>query len=119
MEKFWLLAGNVALIAAATITTALVIIYSFTRFETSQVGRQFWLTKASLAAILDFAAANLAIVGSPKYTSVTPIRVIIYTVVAFVMLRWLLIIVKTQRGVRRKRHPVWDAPETPPPVRSE
>lgn len=119
--QVWLFLGNVALIAAALVTTALVVVYGvFTRFEQTQVGRQFMITKLCLAAILDFGATVLLFSNRPQmYTSLTPVRVFIYTAVTTVMLRWLVILIRTQRDARRRRHPVWDAPETPPPVRRE
>lgn len=110
----WLTLGNIALMTAAVITTAVVIVYSFSRFETSQVGRQFWLTKLSLALILDFGAMNLLIVGPPSSSPSTPWRAVIYALVSVIMLRWFIIILKTQRETRRKKHPVWDAPDEPP-----
>jgi ABC-type amino acid transport system permease subunit len=98
----WLILGNIALIAAALVTTSVVVAYSFMRFEQTQVGRQFWLTKASLALILDFGAINLFVTGSPRTSQSTPVRAVIYIIVTFVMLRWLIIIIKAQREARQK-----------------
>lgn len=119
--QIWLVAGNVALITAATITSSLVGIYAFmTRWEKSQVGRQFMLTKLCLAAVLDYGAIVLLFSDHQQsYNSFSPGRVFIYGVIGMVMLRWLIILLRAQRDVRRKRHPVWDAPDAPPPVRRE
>lgn len=119
--QVWLILGNAALISAALVTTALVVIYGvLSRWEQSQLGRQFMLTKVSLAVILDYGAIVVLFSDrAQSYNSFTPGRVFIYGSIALVMLRWLIIVIRTQRDVRRKRHPVWDAPETPPPVRRE
>lgn len=119
MEQTWLIAGNVALIFAALTTTLVVIVYSFTRFEVSQIGRQFWLTKALLALTIDFGVVNLIIVGTPRYTSATPARFVIFALVGIIMLRWLIILIRLRRDTQRKHHPVWNAPEEPPHVRRE
>ena len=119
MQNVWIIIGNIALIASALTTSAVVIAYSFSRFEISQVGRQFWLTKFLLALILDFGAMNLLVTGSSRHTSAPPVRAIIYILVVIIMLRWFIIIIRTQREVHRKKHPVWDAPETPPSVRRD
>lgn len=119
--QVWLVLGNIALIAAAIITTALVVVYAYmTRWEKSQVGRQFMLTKVCLACVLDYGSIVLLFSNRAQaYNTFSPGRVFIYGVIAAVMLRWLIILLRAQRDVRRKRHPVWDAPESPPPVRSE
>lgn len=119
--QVWLILGNIALIAAALVTTALVVIYGvFTRWERTQVGRQFLLTKLSLAVILDYGTIVYLFSNRVQtYNSFSPGRVFIYGAIAVVMLRWLIIVVRTQRDARRKRHPVWNAPEAPPPVRRE
>jgi hypothetical protein len=99
----WLVLGNVALIAAATVTTALVIVYGvLTRWERSQVGRQFMLTKLCLATILDFSVTVLLFSNRTQvYTSFSPIRVFIYGAITAIMLRWLIIVIKTQHTARR------------------
>lgn len=120
MHQFWLIAGNIALIGAAAITTTLVFVYGvLTTWERTRVGRQFMLTKLCLAVILDFVSAATIFSSRPQmYTPLTPLRFFIYGAVALVMLRWLIIILQTQRTTR-KGHPVWNAPEEPPPVRRE
>lgn len=119
--QVWLILGNIAFFAAALVTTALVIVYGvFTRFETTQVGRQFMVTKLCLAVILDYGAiALLTSDTAQSYTPLSPSRVFVFGAVAAVMLRWLVILIRAQRDARLKRHPVWNAPETPPPVRRE
>lgn len=119
--QVWLVLGNVALITAATITTSLVVVYAFmTRWEKSQVGQQFMLTKVCLASVLDYGSIVLLFGNRVQaYNMFSPGRVFMYGAIAAVMLRWLIILLRAQRDVRRKRHPVWDAPEAPPPVRSE
>ena len=119
--QVWLFLGNATLILAALVTTALVFTFGvFSRWEKTQLGRQFMLTKLSLAVILDYGAIVILFSDRAQtYTSFTPIRVFIYGAIALVMLRWLIIVIRTQRDVRRHRHPVWDAPDTPPPVRRE
>jgi len=121
VERTWIIISTVTLGYAAVVTTGLVLVYAFfTRFEQSQVGRQFMLTKMSLALILDYWAVTVFFIRPPtEYASTMPARTIICTIVGTVMLRWLVILLRAQRDVRRKRHPVWDAPEAPPPVRSE
>lgn len=120
MEQFWIIASYISLVFAAIVTTALVVVYGFAQWEKTQVGRQFMLTKASLALILDYWAISVVFI-SPRttYTSTMPIRTIICLVVGIVMLRWLIIILRLREERRRKKHPVWDAPEAPPPIRSE
>lgn len=119
--QVWLVLGNIALISAALVTTALVVVYGvLSRWEKTQLGRQFMLTKLSLAVILDYGTiVYLLNDGAQSYNALSPGRAFIYGAIAMIMLRWLIIVVRTQRDVRRKRHPVWDAPETPPPVRRE
>ena len=121
MDKAWVVISTLSLVYASLVTTALVIGYAlFTRFERTQVGRQFMATKASLALILDYWAVNVIFLRPPTgYVSTMPARTIICLVVGTLMLRWLYIISNVQRNERRKRHPVWDAPEEPPPVRRE
>lgn len=103
MEHFWIIAGDVALGFSALVTTALVVTYAFTRFETTQVGRQFMLTKLCLALALDYAAiVTFFLYHGPRvYSSYTPARAIIYTIIGIIMLRWLIILVRTQRHARR------------------
>lgn len=122
MEQFWIVASFVSLGYAALVTTSLVLVYAFmTRFEQSQVGRQFMLTKMSLALILDYwAIIAFFIRPTIHYVTTMPVRTIICALVGSIMLRWLVILVRAQREVRRRPgHPVWDAPEEPPPVRRE
>lgn len=118
MHNFWIIAGNTALCFAAVVTTAVVAVYAFSRFETSQVGRQFMLTKLMLALILDYAVIMFIIHGTPPSGS-SPARFFIFGIVGVIMLRWLIIIIKTQHRARTARHPVWNAPDAPPPVRRE
>ena len=121
MEQFWIIAGDTSLGFSALVTTALVVAYAFTRFESTQVGRQFMLTKLCLALALDYAAiVTFFLYNGPRvYSSYTPARAVIYAIIGLVMLRWLIILVRAQRYARQHRHPVWDAPDDPPPVRSE
>lgn len=121
MEQFWIISSIVSLSFAALVTTGLVVVYAFcTTFEQSQVGRQFMLTNMSLAAILDYWAIIAFFVRPPvEYISTMPARTIICSVIGVIILRWLIILIHAQRDARRKRHPVWDAPDAPPPVRRE
>lgn len=120
MNEFWFIASYVSLAYAALVTTALVVTYAFTQWEKTQVGRQFMFTKMSLATILDYWFVSVAIIRPlHEYTSMMPPRTIICTIVGTVMLRWLLILTRVQLRARRAHHPVWNAPEEPPPVRRE
>lgn len=104
MEEFWVITSYVTLVYAALVTTALVAAYAFTQWEKTQVGRQFMMTKACLALILDYWAWSLfVIMPFPlPYTQVMPVRAVICSVVGTVMLRWLIILVREQRRPRRK-----------------
>jgi hypothetical protein len=121
MDTAWLIASSLSLAFAALVTTALVIVYSFNRFEKTQVGRQFMLTKLSLALILDYWATIVFFVRPPSgYVSTMPARTVICTIVGVLMARWLIILIKAQQTTRRsRRHPVWHAPDEPPSVRRE
>jgi len=102
MEEFWIVTSITTLIFAALVTTGLVITYSFTQWEKTQVGRQFWLTKLCLAAILDYWCVS-AVFINPRtmYTPTMPIRCVICLIVGIVMLRWLIILIRAQRQIRR------------------
>lgn len=121
MEAFWIVASAVSLAYAALVMTILVAVYGvFTRFERTQVGRQFMLTKASLAVVFNYwAIVALIVRGQWTYVSTMPIRTIICAIIGTIMLRWLIILIRAQRDSRHHRHPVWNAPDAPPPVRSE
>lgn len=121
MQDVWIIIANIGVYYSAVVTTTLVVAYGvFTRWEQTQVGRQFLLTKLCLAVVLDLAAIILTFTNRPVvYTPFTPIRAVVYLLIGTVMLRWLIILVRTQREERRKKHPVWDAPESPPPVRRD
>jgi len=103
MEQFWIIASYISVVFAAFVTTALVITYGFfTQWDKSQVGRQFMLTKTSLALVLDYWVLAVFVI-SPRngYTPGMPIRTIICVIVGAVMLRWLVILVRAQREARR------------------
>lgn len=104
MEHFWYVASFAAVIFSSIVTTALVITYGVsTQWDRTQVGRQFMLTKASLALVLDWWALSLLFITRPhEYTGTMPARTIICLVVGIVMLRWLVILIRTQRQARRK-----------------
>jgi hypothetical protein len=106
MQQFWIIASYVALLFASLITTALVITYTVTtQWDKTQVGRQFMLTKACLALVLDYWAFT-AIFISPQtsYVSMMPVRTIICMAIGIVMLRWLIILIRAQLEVRSKRN---------------
>ena len=104
MERFWIIASYVTLLYAALVTTGLVGAYAFTQWEKTQVGRQFMLTKLSLALILDYWVLSAFVINGPRatYNPSMPIRSIICGVVGTVMLRWLIILIRAQREIRRK-----------------
>jgi hypothetical protein len=104
MERFWFVTSFITLGFAAFVTTALVVVYTFlTQWERTQVGRQFWLTKLCLAAILDWWAISVFFIRIPtEYSPTMPTRSIITLIVGIVMLRWLIILVKNQRSQRRQ-----------------
>lgn len=102
METFWFWSSYVTLAFSALVTTALVIMYLFTRWEITQVGRQFMLTKMCLALVLDYWFVSITFIRrQPDYTPAMPPRAIICFIVGVVMLRWLLILVKLQFNERR------------------
>lgn len=102
MDRFWLIAGDAALAFSALVTTLLVVAYAFTRFEATQVGRQFMLTKLCLAIVLDYAAIVTFFLyhGPRTVSSYTPVRAFIYGIIGVVMLRWLIILIRAQRKAR-------------------
>jgi hypothetical protein len=105
MEEVWVVSSNVALFFAAIVTTTLVVLYGvFTRWERTQVGRQFMLTKTCFAIVLDFSAVVIA--TNPRawqYTPYTITRFIIYAAVGIIMLRWLIILIREQRAQRAQQ----------------
>jgi hypothetical protein len=105
LEKLWIIASYVTLVFAALVTTGLVVMYAFTQWEKTQVGRQFMLTKLSLALILDYWVLAAFVINGPQttYSPAMPIRSVICTLVGGVMLRWLIILVRAQREARRKQ----------------
>lgn len=99
------LAGDAALIWAALATTMLVIVYGRSRFEESQVGRQFMLTKLSLALILDYSAIlTVPRLGEALDRSMGTliVRLLIFTLIGFIMMRWLIIVVRLQVSERKQ-----------------
>jgi hypothetical protein len=99
------IAGDVAVIGAALVTTTLVLVYARSRFEESQVGRQFMWTKLCLALILDYGAIlSLPRLGEPldRGVGTLTIRLLIFALIAFIMMRWLIIVVKIQIDERKQ-----------------
>jgi len=105
MQHVWIIIGNIALFFAAIVTTALVIVYGvFTKWEKTQVGRQFMLTKACFAIVLDFSFIAVTMNHQlQQYTGFTPVRAFIYGLVGIVMLRWLIILIHAQINHRRSQ----------------
>lgn len=103
MKEFLVVIANIAVYFTALVTTVLVIVYGvYTQWETTQVGRQFMLTKASLAVVLDLTAVIISF--SPRswtWTPFTPLRAVVYVGIGIVMLRWLIILFRAQRQARR------------------
>jgi hypothetical protein len=120
MNKFWFIASYVSLAYAALVTTALVATYAFTQWEKTQVGRQFMVTKACLAIIIDYWFVSITFIRPlHEYSSTMPPRAVICAIIGTVMLRWLLIIARVQVLTRRAHRSVWNIPEEPPPIRRE
>jgi hypothetical protein len=102
---FWI--GTV-IVCLSAITAWLFVIYygRYTRFEETDVGRHQMATMGMFAVVLTWTAwrsVNIDVLNLAVYpVTAAYIRIVIYGVLEYVILGWLLLLVREQRKARRQ-----------------